>query len=82
MNVTFTSGDKRAIRSVMNYFYNAAPELTRDNIQDHIRVLSDKYKGMTVVENKTKTTCPRTKDRSTKGTQLRMKIKGTFKVAE
>lgn len=80
MNVTFTSGDKRAIRSVMNYFYNAAPELTRDNIQDHIRVLSDKYKGMTVVEHKTKTIGPRTKD-STKGTQLRMKIKGTFKVA-
>lgn len=48
MNITFTSGDKRVIRSVMNYFFNA--ELTSDNIHKHIKYLDDKYKGVTITK--------------------------------
>lgn len=77
MNVTFTSGDKRTIRSVMNYFYNTAQDLTRDNIHDHILHLSEKYKGMTVVKKNTKSKSISDKP-SQPHTQLRMKIKGTF----
>jgi len=46
MDVTFTSGDKRMIKSMVDYFFNA--HLTSDNMNRHIQHLGDKYKGVTI----------------------------------
>ena len=50
MNVTFTSGDKRVIRSVVNYFFNT--QLTSDNIHKHVQYIGDKYKGGVTITKK------------------------------
>lgn len=50
MNVTFTSGDKRMIRSVINYLFNA--QLTSDNINRHIQYLKNKYRNVNIESNK------------------------------
>jgi hypothetical protein len=50
MNVTFTSGDKRVIRSVVNYFFNA--QLTSDNIHKHVQYIGDKYKSDVTITKK------------------------------
>jgi len=70
MNVTFTSGDKRVIRSVVNYFFNT--QLTSDNIHKHVQYIGDKYKGVII---KKKDCLEKTTSKKLPATKMCIKLK-------